>query len=83
VAIRMREWLQEERPWAAFAACRDSDPALFFPTAEGEDAAARRICAGCAVRDECLEWALTVHASFGVWGGTNEQERRRLVRRSA
>ena len=42
-----------------------------------------RICAGCAVPEECLEWALTARAAFGVWGGTTEQERRRLLRRSA
>ena len=84
MAIPLQHWLEEQRPWAAFAACRDSDPDLFFADGNGErTAVALRICAGCPVRDECLEWALAARASFGVWGGTTEQDRRRLVRRSA
>ena len=71
------------RPWAAYAACRGADPDLFFP-GEGEDAeAAVRICGGCPVRAECLEWALETRVRYGVWGGTTERDRRRLVRRTA
>ena len=84
MAIPLHQWLDDERPWVAFAACRDADPELFFAGSDGGDTGmARRICAGCAVQDECLEWALAARASFGVWGGTTEQERRRLMRRSA
>ncbi len=42
-----------------------------------------RICAGCAVKEDCLDWALTAGMPYGVWGGTTEQQRRRLVRRTA
>jgi len=84
VAIPLHHWLDDERPWAAFAACRDADSGLFFADGDGEGTAvALRICAGCPVQVECLEWALTARAQFGVWGGTTEQDRRRLVRRSA
>lgn len=73
----------DERPWAAYAACRQADPDLFFP-AEGDDAAvALRICRGCPVRAECLEWALDSRVRYGVWGGTTERDRRRLQRRTA
>jgi WhiB family transcriptional regulator, redox-sensing transcriptional regulator len=73
----------DERPWAAYASCRNADPDLFFP-AEGEDAeAALKICRGCPVRPECLEWALDTRVRYGVWGGTTERDRRRLHRRSA
>jgi len=84
VTISLRQWLDEERPWAAYAACRGADPAVFFAGADGGDSRlAQRICAGCAVREECLDWALMAGVPYGVWGGTTEQERRRLVRRSA
>jgi WhiB family redox-sensing transcriptional regulator len=84
VAIPLHHWMDDERPWVALAACRDADPELFFSDGNGGGTAvALRICAGCAVAEECLEWALTARAAFGVWGGTTEQDRRRLQRRSA
>jgi WhiB family transcriptional regulator, redox-sensing transcriptional regulator len=84
VAIPLHHWMEDDRPWAALAACRDADPELFFSDGNADGTAvALRICAGCAVAEECLEWALTARATFGVWGGTTEQERRRLLRRTA
>ncbi len=74
---------QDERPWASFAACRGVDPNLFFPTEEQDASAALRICQGCPVQQECLEWALESRVRYGVWGGTTERDRRRLTRRSA
>lgn len=73
----------EERPWAAFASCRGADPDLFFPGSEGDPNDALKICAGCPVRDACLEWALETRIRYGIWGGETERERRRLLRRSA
>jgi len=37
--------------------------------------AARRICEACAVRAECLAYALDHHPQAGTWGGTSLQER--------
>lgn len=78
-------WLVDldERPWAAYAACRTADPDLFFPADDDAARAAVTICRGCPVREECLDWALEVRVRYGVWGGTTERDRRRLVRRSA
>jgi WhiB family redox-sensing transcriptional regulator len=49
--------------WRELAACRDSDPSLFFPIgttgpAEEQIEMARAICAQCSVREECLNYAL-------------------------
>ncbi len=75
--------ITDERPWAAFAICRDRDPDVFFPlTAEGEREAIR-ICQGCPVRLDCLEFALEAKIRFGIWGGVNEKERRTLHRHIA
>ncbi len=72
-----------ERPWVAYASCRETDPALFFPeTGETTDGAVR-ICRGCAVVEECRDWALNTRATFGIWGAMTERERRRVLRRSA
>ena len=60
MAIPLHHWMDDERPWVALAACRDADPELFFSDGDGRGTAvALRICAGCPVNEECLEWALT------------------------
>ncbi len=46
-----------------YAACRDTDPELFFPIGNAGPALlqldrARQVCAGCPVHTSCLEWAL-------------------------
>ncbi len=75
--------LEDDRPWVSYAACRDSEADLFFPGPDGDTAEAKKVCASCAVRQQCLDYALTVRERYGVWGGTSERERRRLLRRSA
>jgi WhiB family redox-sensing transcriptional regulator len=69
--------------WRKEAACRASSPDLFFPVgtvgaALTEIETAKRVCADCVVREECLEYAMHTNQEFGVWGGTSEEERRRL-----
>lgn len=75
-----------QSPWAVQAACRDADPNHFYPPEGAErraerEALAKRICAECVVRGDCLEQALTRGESYGIWGGLNEVERRSLLRR--
>jgi len=64
----------------AFGACRGVDPDVFFPDRGESLEPAKAVCAQCAVRDECLEFALLAGERFGVWGGTSERERRRIRR---
>ncbi len=69
--------------WRAQARCRGVSTEVFFP-ARGDNLSARvaqRICRGCPVRAECLEYALAAEERFGVWGGTSEHRRRELRRR--
>lgn len=69
-------------PWKAEAACTPDQADLFFPE-RGEDAdEAKRICAGCTVRRDCLTAALVNNERAGIWGGLSGKERRRLRRTS-
>jgi WhiB family redox-sensing transcriptional regulator len=75
--------ITQERPWAAFAACRDRDPDVFFPVTPEDEADAIRVCSGCAVSIDCLEFAHEARIRFGIWGGMTEKQRRNLYRRIA
>lgn len=66
--------------WMDNAACRGEDIALFYPDTPGTRAVeAKRFCVVCPVREPCLQQALT-NGEFGVWGGTTDEDRRRLRR---
>lgn len=67
--------------WLDEALCAQTDPEAHFPrVGHGIDdaAAAKRTCRACAVRVECLEWALDNEETEGVWGGMSARERRGL-----
>ena len=70
----------EEPGWQERALCAQTDPEAFFPEKGGSTREAKRICSGCEVRAECLEYALANDERFGIWGGLSERERRRLRR---
>jgi WhiB family redox-sensing transcriptional regulator len=72
----------DEQDWQERALCAQTDPEAFFPEKGGSTREAKRICSGCEVRAECLEYALAHDERFGIWGGLSERERRRLKRRA-
>ncbi|AWH14459.1 hypothetical protein HWB60_gp060 [Mycobacterium phage TChen] len=67
--------------WRDKALCAQVDVGdMFFP-GKGESAKpAKRICARCEVRAECLEFALANREHYGVFGGLSERERRPLLK---
>jgi WhiB family redox-sensing transcriptional regulator len=72
--------------WRSAGACRSADPDLFFPIssaglAERQIARAKVICAGCGVRQQCLDFALSHDQVYGIWGGTTREDRQRERRR--
>ena len=73
--------------WMKQADCQFIDPEVFFPEADTQpelDKASRPaqlICYGCDVRVECLEVALTIPSTVGVWGGTTQKQRAAILRR--
>lgn len=68
----------EEGGWQERALCAQTDPEAFFPEKGGSTREAKKVCLGCEVRGECLEYALAHDERFGIWGGLSERERRRL-----
>ena len=77
------DMLARARPkWQADAACREHPELSWFPElGSTSGAAALRVCVGCLVRWECLEWALGQGSQLrGIWGATTARERRNLRR---
>jgi WhiB family redox-sensing transcriptional regulator len=76
----------EAPTWDVRAACRGESAGLFVASLGAEaaharvqrEAQAKRVCARCPVRDECLDYALRVHEELGIWGGLDAPERRAL-----
>ncbi|MGW1158455.1 WhiB family transcriptional regulator [Streptomyces sp. NPDC002513] len=67
--------------WAERAACRGQELDLFFTDSKTGITAAKRICAACPVREECLAEALRAEdgSRYGVYGGLTKEERAELV----
>ncbi len=69
-----------ETDWQDRALCAQTDPDAFFPEKGASNREAKKVCRGCEVRMECLEYALEHDERFGIWGGLSERERRRMKR---
>ena len=77
--------------WQVRAACRGPGAQLFFPPTyqerkderEERERRAKAICRDCAVRRECLDYAMSIRELHGIWGGLTEAERRSVLAREA
>ncbi len=82
--------LRTDDVWQVKAACRGPQAAVFFPPASFErkdekldrERRAKAICATCAVRRPCLDYAVKIREPHGIWGGLNEIERKQLSSRN-
>lgn len=73
--------------WMSEAVCKEIGPEPFFPESGENHAQAVAVCRSCPVKNECLEYALTLEQSgvwtvLGIWGGLTARERRNLRRRT-
>lgn len=82
MAIVDGEVIAEEPNWQERALCAQTDPEAFFPEKGGSTREAKKICLGCDVRGECLQYALDMDEKFGIWGGLSERERRKLKKKA-
>jgi WhiB family redox-sensing transcriptional regulator len=69
--------------WRGKAACKGTDPDIFYPVNEDGAEEAKAVCRGCPVRRQCLEYALANLEKEGVWGGLTVRERRAILRNSS
>ncbi|MCF2707288.1 WhiB family transcriptional regulator [Arcanobacterium haemolyticum] len=69
-----------DQTWAALGACTATDPDTLFVKGAAQRQV-RQVCFNCPVRLNCLIDALDSKATYGVWGGLTERERRVLLRR--
>ena len=72
-----------ETQWMADGNCAEKPPSLFFPSDGVGVEVAKRVCTDCPVKAQCLEYALENRIDHGVWGGTSERERRRILKARA
>lgn len=69
----------QARNWIANAACKGMDTKEFYPP-RGDSVQvqkAKAFCRSqCLVREDCLEYALAMNETEGVWGGLSTKDRR-------
>lgn len=69
--------------WIGLALCAETDPEAFFPEpnnkAGNQTALAKKICARCDVKEDCLDYALEHRIGHGLWGGKSAHERARIL----
>lgn len=67
--------------WKALGNCRGRDTNFFYPeNNRWAEVSAKKVCAGCPVFAQCMDWALA-HDELGIWGGTTDRERRKIKAR--
>lgn len=78
--------LRTDDAWQVKAACRGPQATVFFPPSTFErkdeklerERRAKAICATCAVKQPCLDYAMRIREPHGIWGGLSESERKRI-----
>ncbi|SNR62460.1 WhiB family transcriptional regulator, redox-sensing transcriptional regulator [Haloechinothrix alba] len=78
----------ENWDWQRFGACRDMASEVFF-SPEHERGGVRKqrtehakaVCRSCPVLVDCRSYALRAGERYGVWGGLDEAERKKLIDR--
>ncbi|MCP3913909.1 MAG: WhiB family transcriptional regulator [Actinomycetia bacterium] len=66
--------------WMNEGHCADRPPELFFPSDGVGVEVAKKVCVACPMQARCLDYALENRIDHGVWGGTSERQRRRILR---
>lgn len=72
-----------ETKWMAEGNCASKPPSMFFPSDGVGVERAKLVCEDCPVSSRCLEYAIENRIDHGVWGGTSERQRRRIIRARA
>src|SRR3954463_15028418 len=81
--------MYDDSTWRGDAGGRGGNAVYFFapshferkPEKDLREGMARALCRRCKVRQECLDYSIAVEEGHGIWGGLNELERKRLLRK--
>jgi WhiB family transcriptional regulator, redox-sensing transcriptional regulator len=74
-----------DQSWRLKAKCRDVNRDMFFPEdspgflVKDEPGNPGYYCFNCVVRRECLNYALSIQSTDGIFGGVNERQRARMI----
>ena len=69
-----------DNSWMGDGNCASQPPEFFFPSDGVGVEVAKKVCADCAVKEPCLEYAIRNRIDHGVWGGASERQRRRIIK---
>ena len=82
MAIVEGDAIEDELNWQERRCAPRRTPRRSSRRRGGSTREAKKVCLGCDVRGECLEYALQHDERFGIWGGLSERERRKLKKRA-
>lgn len=82
-------WEDLTPDWMLHAACKGKSHEDFFLADEPQFQDSRRekelaglkVCQGCPVTEECLDYAIANRIHSGVWGGKITRERKAIARK--
>lgn len=79
----MMHFTVDHPEWMERAACHDIGDMFYVDTNDESSLAlaAKRVCASCPVRIDCLAYAVDNKERFGIWGGLTATERQRMHKR--
>src|SRR3954463_5511380 len=81
--------MYDDSTWRSSAQCRGENAVYFFapshferkPEKDLREGMARALCRRCKGQQQCLDYSIQIEEGHGIWGGLNELERKRLLRR--
>ena len=78
----LSEWqlIDTYQEWKEDAACLGEDYDTFFPNVgyNQHNLEARKICAICPVKKQCLMFAVNNRINYGIWGGLTPIQRKNI-----
>lgn len=62
--------------WKQHGACRGAPPGPWFSESASDQAAAKQVCAGCPVNQQCAEYGTNENIPYGIFGGLTARQRK-------
>lgn len=80
--VQSNEGIRAEiQSWEEEALCKNVSTEIFFSYHKSDIEKAKKTCSKCPVREECLLFAVNHNIFYGIYGGLDPEERKRVKRR--